>query len=76
MNLLKDPYPTGCDLIVCRNVLIYFTDDAKHDIYRKFNGSLKKDGILFVGSTEQIIGSYQYKLTSLRSFFYRKDNDL
>ena len=21
-NLLKDPYPTGCDLIVCRNVLM------------------------------------------------------
>ncbi|QUI23101.1 protein-glutamate O-methyltransferase CheR [Vallitalea pronyensis] len=76
MNLLKDAYPTGCDLIVCRNVLIYFTDDAKHQIYRKFNGALKKDGILFVGSTEQIIGSGQYKLTSLRSFFYRKDDDL
>lgn len=76
MNLLKDSYPTGCDLIVCRNVLIYFTDDAKHEIYKKFNHSLKKDGILFVGSTEQIIQSYQYNLTSLRSFFYRKDGEL
>ena len=28
-NLLKDPYPTGCHLIVCRNVLIYFTEEAK-----------------------------------------------
>ena len=36
-NLLKDPYPAGCDLIVCRNVLIYFTEDAKLDIYKKFN---------------------------------------
>ena len=25
-NLLKDTYPTQCDLIVCRNVLIYFTE--------------------------------------------------
>lgn len=27
-NLLKDSYPTGCHLIVCRNVLIYFTEEA------------------------------------------------
>lgn len=28
-NLLKDTYPQGCHLIVCRNVVIYFTDEAK-----------------------------------------------
>ena len=28
-NLLKDPYPMGMDLIVCRNVVIYLTDQAK-----------------------------------------------
>ena len=54
-NLLKDPYPTGMDLIVCRNVLIYFTEDAKKDIYTRFNRALVDQGILFVGSTEQII---------------------
>ena len=36
-NLLKDPYPTGCNLIVCRNVVIYFTEEAKDEIYKKFN---------------------------------------
>lgn len=41
-NLLRDPYPTGCDMIVCRNVVIYFTDDAKEEIYQKFNQALKK----------------------------------
>ena len=55
-NLLKDPYPTGCHLIVCRNVLIYFTEEAKKDVYEKFNKSLVTDGCLFVGNTEQIIG--------------------
>ena len=39
-NLLKDPYPTGCHLIVCRNVLIYFTEEAKEEIYKKFNAAL------------------------------------
>lgn len=71
-NLLKDPYPDHLDLIVCRNVLIYFTEEAKSETYRKFNASLKKEGILFVGSTEQIIQSKKYNLESTRSFFYKK----
>lgn len=71
-NLLKDPYPTDCDLIVCRNVLIYFTEEAKTDIYKKFNASLKKDGVLFVGSTEQIIQASTLGYVTAKSFFYRK----
>lgn len=73
-NLLRDPYPADCDLIVCRNVLIYFTEEAKTQIYHKFNQSLKKQGILFVGSTEQIIGSGSIGFTSYRSFFYKKES--
>jgi chemotaxis protein methyltransferase CheR len=75
-NLLKDAYPDHLDLIVCRNVLIYFTEEAKSDIYKKFNGSLKKEGILFVGSTEQIIQSQKYNFETNKSFFYKKISDL
>jgi len=71
-NLLKDPYPTGCDLIVCRNVLIYFTEEAKEDIYKNFNDALKRDCVLFVGSTEQIIQPQRLNFTSKKSFFYQK----
>ncbi|MDF2802506.1 MAG: methyltransferase, CheR-type [Anaerocolumna sp.] len=71
-NLLKDDYPSQCDLIVCRNVLIYFTEDAKDNIYKKFNTSLKKDGILFVGSTEQIIQPQNLQFATYKSFFYKK----
>lgn len=71
-NLLKDKYPDNLDLIVCRNVLIYFTEDAKDGIYKRFNLSLKKNGILFVGSTEQIIQSHKYEFDPIRSFFYKK----
>lgn len=71
-NLLLDTYPSNCDLIVCRNVLIYFTEEAKEMIYKKFNDSLKREGILFVGSTEQIIQYRSINYTSLRSFFYKK----
>lgn len=71
-NLLRDTYPKDLDMVICRNVLIYFTDEAKSDIYRKFHNSLKKDGILFVGSTEQIIAPQTLGFSSHRSFFYKR----
>lgn len=43
-NLLADPYEKDFDIIVCRNVLIYFTEEAKEKIYHKFSGSLKNKG--------------------------------
>lgn len=71
-NLLKDPYPSGCHLIVCRNVLIYFTEEAKEDIYKKFNAALVKDGVLFIGSTEQIMNYKELNYLRNQSFFFQK----
>lgn len=75
-NLLKDEYPKDFDLIVCRNVLIYFTEEAKKEIYIKFSRALKSKGILFVGSTEQIIMANRYSFYPIKTFFYVKDNNL
>ncbi len=71
-NLLKDEYPSNCDLIICRNVLIYFTEEAKDKIYKSFNAALKKEAILFVGSTEQIIQPQNLQFATYKSFFYKK----
>lgn len=71
-NLLEDRYETGFDLIVCRNVMIYFTEEAKDQIYMNFSKSLKTGGILFVGSTEQIFNPAKYGFESEDTFFYRK----
>jgi chemotaxis protein methyltransferase CheR len=71
-NLLADPFESQFDLIVCRNVLIYFTEEAKETLYKKFSGALKKQGIFFVGSTEQIFNAERYQLTSVDTFFYQK----
>jgi chemotaxis protein methyltransferase CheR len=71
-NLLLDPFPDQYDLIVCRNVMIYFTEEAKAVLYRKFAEALKPEGILFVGSTEQIFNPHQYGLESADTFFYRR----
>ncbi|RKQ37660.1 CheR family methyltransferase [Oceanobacillus halophilus] len=72
-NLLSDCYPKNVDLIVCRNVLIYFTDKAKERIYQNFKTSLNQGGILFVGSTEQIFNPNLYDLTLIDTFFYQKN---
>ncbi|MBO2945021.1 protein-glutamate O-methyltransferase CheR [Paenibacillus sp. F411] len=71
-NLLTDRFETGFDLIVCRNVMIYFTEEAKHKLYHKFAASLRPGGVLFVGSTEQIFNPGQYGLETAETFFYRK----
>jgi Methylase of chemotaxis methyl-accepting proteins len=73
-DLLRDSAPGRFDLIVCRNVLIYFTEEGKSLIYQKFGHSLSDDGILFVGSTEQIFRPDIYGLKSEEAFFYRKLN--
>lgn len=71
-DLLNDSYPVNNHLIVCRNVLIYFTEEAKLEIFKKFNSSLVIGGLLFVGSTEQITNYRDLKFESQRSFFYKK----
>lgn len=71
-NLLKDLYPSECHLIVCRNVLIYFTEEAKEDVFRKFCRALAGGGVLFIGSTEQIINYKEIGYVRKNSFFYQK----
>ncbi len=71
-NLLADTYPKEVHLIICRNVLIYFTDDAKEQIYHNFSKSLTNNGVLFVGSTEQIFNPNDYKLSLIDTFYYQK----
>lgn len=71
-NLLKDTYDKNFDLIVCRNVMIYFTEEAKDQIYQNFSNSLKPGGVLFVGSTEQIFNPGKYGFETEDTFFYRK----
>ncbi len=71
-NLLKDKYPTDYHFIVCRNVLIYFTDEAKDEVFKKYFQSLKSGGYLFIGSTEQILNYKEIGYERKNSFFYEK----
>jgi chemotaxis protein methyltransferase CheR len=42
------------DVIFCRNVLIYFSNDLKRDIVERMANALNPGGYLFLGSTESI----------------------
>jgi chemotaxis protein methyltransferase CheR len=60
-NLLDMPPtpPSGAwDAILCRNVVIYLTDDAVSRILMRFAGSIAEDGYLLLGSSEQIGGGF------------------
>jgi chemotaxis protein methyltransferase CheR len=71
-NLLTDAYPKNMDLIVCRNVVIYFTDEAKHKIYSGFHGALNPGGYVFVGGTEIMSRSREIGFESPDVYFYRR----
>jgi chemotaxis protein methyltransferase CheR len=70
-NLLRDPFPSDVDLLLCRNVVIYFTEEAKDELYRRFHRALKPGGILFVGGTESLLRARELGYTSVSPFFYR-----
>ncbi len=72
-NLLEPKdYPSDYHMIVCRNVLIYFTEDAKDEVFRRFHDTLMHEGILFIGSTEQITGYQDMHYGRKNSFFYER----
>lgn len=53
-NLLRDPPFTRIDLVTCRNVLIYFKEEAQQKTLTFFHFSLKIGGYLFLGSSETL----------------------
>ena len=71
-NLLTDEFEADFDLIVCRNVLIYFTAAAKDALYCKFHAALRPGGVLFVGSTEFISNGQGIGFSSYGIGFYQK----
>lgn len=71
-DLILDNYERDFDLIVCRNVVIYFNTDVKDKIYKKFSESIKPGGLLFVGATESIYNYKDYKFEKASTFLYRK----
>ncbi|MCB8932107.1 MAG: protein-glutamate O-methyltransferase CheR [Fimbriimonadaceae bacterium] len=71
-NLLSEPPRTGFDLILCRNVTIYFNEEAKAMLYRRFYSALREGGYLLIGNTERIFDSREIGFEAPYTCFYRK----
>ncbi|HEX7789122.1 MAG TPA: protein-glutamate O-methyltransferase CheR [Afipia sp.] len=57
INLLQDFSHLGkFDLIFCRNVLIYFDQATKIDIFNRMQKVNESDGYLFLGAAETVVG--------------------
>ncbi|MCG8402605.1 MAG: protein-glutamate O-methyltransferase CheR [Firmicutes bacterium] len=73
-DLLSGDCEQGFDLIVCRNVTIYFTKEAQDGMYKMFNRSLSPGGILFIGGSEMIFNYRELGFEKLSTCFYQKDD--
>ncbi len=72
LNLLSDRFDSGFDLIICRNVMIYFSDETKARLFEQFHDALSPDGVLFVGGTEALLGGESRGFERIGGNFYRK----
>jgi chemotaxis protein methyltransferase CheR len=72
-NLLSDSFEQNLDLIICRNVIIYFCDVVRNNIYKKFHSSLKTGGVMFLGGSEVVLLPSQQGFSMLNPSFYRKE---
>ena len=74
LNLLHDwPMKGPFDLIFCRNVMIYFDNETRNKLIRRYAGLLKPHGYFYLGHSESLLGqSDLFELES--SSTYRKIN--
>jgi len=71
-DLLKDAYEHDFDLIICRNVVIYFSEEAKQKLKNGFYKSLKPGGVLFIGATESMLDAHSFGFEKMHPSFYLK----
>ena len=71
-DLLSDPFDSAYDLILCRNVVIYFDEGAKAKLYRNFHQALRSGGALFLGASEVIFNCETIGFNSHSMSFYIK----
>ena len=57
LNLLQDFSHLGTfDVIFCRNVLIYFDQDTKINIFNRLARQIEPDGFMVLGAAETVVG--------------------
>lgn len=72
-DLLRMPTKRAAyDLVLCRNTVIYFTEDVRDALHERLVASLRPGGYLVIGSTERVSHPRELGLVATHPFTYRK----
>ncbi|MRR15526.1 MAG: chemotaxis protein CheB [Deltaproteobacteria bacterium] len=72
-NVIMDPPFTKLDILVCRNLLIYLTQELQKKLLPLFHYSLNPGGMLFLGSAETIGSAHElFDAVDVKSRIYRR----
>jgi len=72
LNLLHEwPFQNLFDVIFCRNVVIYFDAETKHQLVNRFSEKIKTNGMLYLGHSEARIGDNKNLKAVGRASFQR-----
>ena len=72
-NIIQDPPFSQLDLVICRNVFIYFKPEVQKRVAKLFHFSLREGGALFLGSAEGLEGlDHLFHVVAKTSRVYRR----
>ena len=71
------PSPGRFDLILCRNVLLYFDIATRQRVFDRMSGALAPDGWLMLGAGETVVGQTErFEPAACGSALYRRGDGL
>ena len=73
-DLMKPSLRKGFDLILCRNVMIFFSRESQRQIHMHFYSALREGGFLVIGKAEVLSGepSEKFSCVDVNSRVYQK----
>ena len=73
LDLVKDSnlFLVKFDLIVCRNVIIYFNNELQNRVFDLFYRNLNESGTLILGVHESILGPFSKRFIRKDPFYYK-----
>ncbi len=73
-DLVSDPnpFPVTYDIIICRNVVIYFNYELQNKVFKLFYDGLKPGGSLLLGAHETILGPVSTFFIKKNQVYYKK----
>jgi chemotaxis protein methyltransferase CheR len=74
-DMISEPYTDRFDLIICRNVMIYFKKEIQEQLQLSFHQVLNREGVFVIGKAETLLGtaSKRFKPYNARERLYIKE---